>query len=104
MADTTHEWSQDQYLGAGLLDGLSYITSIQRYRCIRCGETLSLPLCNKKMCQHLMSLGCKGSMTKIPWKSPMKVKSIDDSEISKKDYPAKRKGNEARKRVKGVRG
>ena len=35
-----------------------------------------------------MSLGCQGSIEKIPWKSPIKPKATYEE---KKDYPAKKK-------------
>ena len=90
-----HNYVPNMFIGAAILEGLSHITSVQEYRCNRCGEIVSLPDCGKKTCRTLLSLGCKGTITKIPWKSPMKSKAVYED---KKEYPAKRKGNEAKKR------
>lgn len=92
-----HNFVPNSFVGPAIIDGLNYVTSIQEYRCNRCGETVSLPDCGKRACQHLLSFGCKGKMDKVAWKSPMKSKAIYED---KKEYPAKRKGNEAKKRSK----
>lgn len=110
-----HNWMPNLHLGAGIMDfpldvrlavpielreKLSHVTDIQEYRCIRCGETISLPTCPRTSCRHLLSFGCKGKMERIPWKSPMKSRSVEESDINTRDYPAKRKGNLAKKRSK----
>ena len=81
-----HNWTQDFHL-TGRLENLPYVTSIQGYKCTRCGEKISLPDCPKKTCRVLMSLGCSGEIRreKAPWKAPIK-----DRTPTKVDYPAKK--------------
>jgi hypothetical protein len=97
-----HNFVPNLFIGPAIVGDSNYVTSVQEYRCNRCGETVSLPDCGHATCRHLLSHGCKGKMEKVAWKSPMKSKAVYED---KKEYPAKRKGNEAKKRVKqkGVR-
>ena len=86
-----HVWRQDLFIGAGKPDGLQKVTSIQRYKCENCDETIAIPDCYTahgkplRMCLNLMSLGCTSSKSKVAWKHPIKEKAPFED---RKDYPA----------------
>jgi len=90
-----HNYLPHLFVGAGFPEGMNFVTSLQEYRCNKCGETITLPDCGHASCRHLMSHGCKGSMEKIAWKAPIKSKAVYEDTTC---YPAKRKGNVAKKR------
>jgi hypothetical protein len=87
-----HFFRQSGYTIAGYVEGSTFLSPIQEYKCERCGEYISLPDCydekgkQRKTCLILMSLGCKGGAVRPPL-PPRKEKVYED----KKDYPAKKK-------------
>lgn len=95
-----HNWTQDEFLGPVRLDGLPWVTNVQRHVCRTCGETVSLPDCKHKTCLILMSFGCSGEKPKAAWKHPIKDNRPTREDVESKDYPAKRQGNEAKRRKK----
>jgi len=89
-----HEWTPNLWIGAAVLEGLTYVTDVQEFRCRRCGETISLPECSKKTCRTLMALGCSGEMPPKPeWKHPIREKPDPNT----RDYPAKRGGQNGKR-------